>query len=175
MHRIFTGMACWTSALLVGEFALGIVTAHVNPSLKQTLFSYHFIGGVFVAMFVCLLHVMVMFHFIGSGKEIKEAVVVLGGDADVVKRVRRFKAVVFPFATFAPIFTGAAEILGGGAHTGALPGWVHWSVGLFAILFNLFAFPIEYNALKMNLELLDEVDLKIKREISPALWGESEP
>jgi len=132
------------------------------------------LGGVFLATFVCVLHVMVMFHFVGSGKELKEAAEVLGGDAEIFRRVRRFKAQSFPYATFAPLVTGAAVILGGGAHTGAVPGWAHWGLGAAALALNLVSFPVEYRALKANLELLAEVDRRLKEEVSPAALGAPE-
>jgi hypothetical protein len=172
MHRIFLGMAVWAAAFLAAELALGLVLARAAPPLKATLFPWHLIGGVFTGIFVCVLHVMVMFHFIGSGKEMKEAIEVLGGDAEVVRRLRRFKKEVFPLATFSPLVVGASVILGGGAHTGALPGWVHWGLGLLGIALNLRAFPVEYRALVANLELLREVDERIRREISPGLYRE---
>lgn len=163
MHRIFAGMAVWAAIFMFGEVALGILSGPDHPGL----FRWHMLGGVFVGIYICILHVMVMFHFIGSAKEMKEAIQVLGGDAEVVQRLRKFKMQVFPVATFAPLLVGASVILGGGAHTGALPGWVHWGLGAAGIALNLYAFPIEYRTLVANLELLREVDLKIRRELSP--------
>lgn len=168
MHRIFAGMAVWATIFMVGEIVLGILTHRVDRGLVGG----HMVLGVFAAVYICILHVMVMFHFIGSGKEMKEAIQVLGGDAETVKRLRRLKMQVFPPATFAPVFVMAGAILGGGAHTGALPGWVHWSLGAVGLVFNLWAFPIEYRALVANLELLREVDEKIKKEIAPGLYRE---
>src|SRR5438045_474305 len=141
---------------------------------QRGLIGLHLMFGGFVSIYVSILQVMVMFHFIGSGKEIKQAVAVVGGDADVVKRLRRMKMQVMPAATFAPLLTGAGVILGGGAHTGALGGWawIHWALALSGLLLNLYAFPIEYRCLVANLELLKEVDEKIKRELSPGLYHE---
>jgi hypothetical protein len=117
---------------------------------------------------------MVMFHFIGSGKEIKEAVAVLGGDAEVVRRLRRLKMQVMPGATFAPVLYGAGVILGGGAHTNLLGdwAWIHWGLGVAGMALNFWTFPVEYRCLVANLELLREVDEKIRREISPGLYHE---
>ncbi len=98
MHRIFAGMAIWAVLFLVGEGVLGIVTRRVEPALV----GWHMIFGVFVGVYICILHVMVMFHFIGSGKELKEAARILGSGSEIVRRVSRFKGQVFPYATFAP-------------------------------------------------------------------------
>ena len=168
MHRIFAGMAAWAVIFIVAEGVLGILTKRVEPALD----GWHMVFGVFVGIYVSILHIMVMFHFIGSGKELKEAAQVLGENADVVRRVALFKKHVFPFATFAPLVVGASVILGGGVHTESLPGWVHWGLGLAGLALNLYAFPIEYRALVANLELLREVDERIKREVSPGFYNE---
>ncbi len=170
MHRIFAGMATWAGILMVGEGVLGVLTKRFQPGLV----GWHMVFGVFVGIYVSILQVMVMFHFIGSGKEIKQAIAVVGGDAEVARKLRRMKMQVMPAATFAPILTGAGVILGGGAHTGALGGWawVHWALALSGLALNLYAFPIEYRCLVANLELLKEVDDKIKRELSPGLHHE---
>ena len=170
MHRIFAGMATWAVIFMVGEGVLGVLTKRVNPAFV----GWHMMFGVFVGIYISILQVMVMFHFIGSGKEIKQAVAVVGGDSEVIKRLRRMKMQVMPAATFAPLLTGAGVILGGGAHTGALGGWawVHWALALSGLALNLYAFPIEYRCLVANLELLKEVDEKIKRELSPGLYHE---
>jgi hypothetical protein len=170
MHRIFAGMAVWASVFMVGEVALGILTRRVSPGLV----GLHLAVGVLLGIYLSLLHVMVMFHFIGSGKEMKQAMEVLGEDADLVLRLRRLKMVVSPLATFAPILFGAAVIVGGGAHMRTLGGWawIHWALGLAGIALNAYAFPVEYRALVTNLEILREVDERLKREIAPGLFHE---
>jgi hypothetical protein len=174
MHRIFAGMAIWAVIFMLGEGVLGVITAHSDPHTQAQLIGWHMVVGVFIGVYVSILQVMVMFHFIGSGKEIKQAIEVLGGDTDVVKRLRRMKMQVMPAATFAPILVGAGVILGGGAHTKALGdwAWIHWALSYAGLLLNLYAFPIEYRCLVANLELLKEVDDRIRREISPGLYHE---
>ena len=97
MHRIFVGTAVWTLLFFAAEFVLGLLS---GPE-RLTVFHVHMLGGVFLATFVCVIHIMVMFHFIGSGKELKEAAEILGENADIYILVRRFKAQTFPYARFA--------------------------------------------------------------------------
>lgn len=171
MHRIFAGMAVWASVFLVAQVVLGVLTKRVDPSWV----TLHLYGGVLLGIYLCILHVGVMFHFIGSGKEIKEHAAILGDNADIVKTLRRFKMLTSPLATFAPLITGAAIILGGSAHMKVLPGWVHWGLALAALVFNLVAFPVEYRCLKLNVELINEVDARIRREIAPAMFRSETP
>jgi hypothetical protein len=174
MHRIFSGMAIWASIFMVAQGAMGLVLKRMvdDPVLKGQLLVAHLAFGVMLGIYLCVLHVMVMFHFIGSGKEMKEAAALLGENADVLARLRKLKMDVMPAATFAPVLFGAGVILGGGAHTGALGSWawVHWALGLAGMLVNFRAFPVEYRALLTNLEMLKEIDERVKRELSPGLY-----
>jgi hypothetical protein len=173
MHRIFAGMAVWAVLLMAGQVVLGILTKRLDQGAERFL-GAHLVCGVIGGIYLCILHVMVMFHFIGSGKEMKEAAALLGESSELLKRLRRLKMQVFPPATFAPVFYGAGVIIGGGAHTKALGdwAWIHWALGALGLAFNLWAFPIEYRCLVTNLELLREVDERMKREISPGLFHE---
>lgn len=176
MHRIFSGMAIWASVLMLAQVAFGVLLKRFTDDvdLKRQLLVGHLAFGVMLGIYLCVLHVMVMFHFIGSGKEMKEAAALLGDDSDVLARLRKLKMQVMPSATFAPVLFGAGVILGGGAHTGALGSWawVHWALGVAGILVNFRAFPVEYRALLTNLEMLKEVDERVKRELSPGLYHE---
>jgi hypothetical protein len=177
MHRIFAGMAIWGTLMMFAQVVLGVLTARLSPGPDG--FDHRFLGahmafGVVLGIYLSVLHVMVMFHFIGSGKEMKEAAALLGEKADLLQKLRRLKMQVMPSATFAPLLYGAGVILGGGAHTTALGGWawIHWGLGAAGMLLNFYAFPIEYRCLVANLELLKEVDDRVRREIAPGLYHE---
>ena len=94
--------------------------------------------------------------------------------AEIVKRIRKMKMQVMPAATFAPLLVGAGVILGGEAHqkVWGLGGWPHLVLSGAGLLLNLWAFPIEYRCLVANLELLREVDERMKRELAPGLYHE---
>jgi hypothetical protein len=177
MHRIFAGLAVWTVVVFVAEFAIGIAVGMKSGAgaveSAQALFTWHMLGGVFLGTLVCVLHIMTMFHFIGSGKELKEAGEVLGEANEMAARVRKFKVQTSGIATLAPVVTGAAVILGGMAHMKPELGlgWIHWALGIAALAVNLVAFRIEYRALKANLDLIQEVDRKLRRDVAPALFG----
>ena len=181
MHRIFAGLAVWTVVVFVVEFGVGIGVSLAmsggDAAAAQKFFHWHWFGGIFLATLVCLIHIMTMFHFIGSGKELKEAGEVLGESNEMAARVRKLKVQTSGIATLAPLVTGTAVILGGMAHQHRELGlgWIHWAVGLAALAVNLVAFRAEYRALKANLDLIQEVDRKLRREMTPALFGGPKP
>ncbi len=170
MHRIFAGMAAWASVFMAVQVGLGVAAKRFGFNAV----GLHLILGVLLGIYLSLLHVMVMFHFIGSGKEMKQAMEVLGEDAGLVQRLRKLKMVVSPIATFAPLLFAAGVIVGGGAHTKALGdwAWIHWAIGGAGVALNLWSFPIEYRALRTNLEILREVDERLRREIAPGIFHE---
>lgn len=170
-------MAIWASLMMAGQVVLGFLTARYETGPDG--FNHRFLGlhmyvGVLVGIFLSVLHVMVMFHFIGSGKEMKQHAAVLGDKSDLLQKLRALKMRVMPSATFAPLLYGAGVILGGGAHTTRLGdwAWIHWALGAAGMALNFYAFPIEYKALVANLALLREVDERVKREVVPGLFHE---
>ncbi len=177
MHRIFAGLAAWTALIFLVQGGLGVALWQAkggDPALAQSLFTWHMLVGIFLGTMVCVIHIMTMFHFIGSGKEIKEAAEILGDAHELTARVRLFKRQTSAIATFAPVVTGASVILGGLAHVAPEHAWIHWALGIAALALNLYAFPVEYRALKANLDLIQEVDRRLKREMSPALFRGAE-
>lgn len=162
MVRIHLGLAFWVFALFCAEGVLGFL----SPG-RPEVFNYHFFGGVLIAVMVCALHVIVMFHFIGSGAEIKDMARLLGGDLELVRRTARFKALVFPFSTFSILTVIAAEVAGGAVHASVAPQILHQ--GLVAVSFGLVTYTLwlEHKALVQNAALIDEVNDRIKDLMTP--------
>lgn len=162
MVRIHLGLAFWIFALFCAEGVLGFLSAG-----RPDLFKLHFFGGVLIAVLVCALHVIVMFHFIGSGAEIKDMARLLGGDVDLVRRTARFKALVFPFSTLSILIVIAAEVAGGAVHSQSAPQLLHQ--GLVAVSFALVTYTLwlEHKSLVQNSALIDEVNDRIKDLMTP--------
>lgn len=162
MVRIHLGLAFWVFALFCAEGVLGFLSAG-----RPAIFNLHFFGGVLIAVMVCALHVIVMFHFIGSGAEIKDMARLLGGDVEMVRRTARFKGRVFPFSTFSILTVIAAEVAGGAVHAQAAPQFLHQ--GLVAVSFALVTYTLwmEHQTLVQNAALIDEVNERIKDLMTP--------
>jgi hypothetical protein len=101
---------------------------------------------------------MTLFYFVGTGSRIKKVVRQYALAAALNERTVRFKARLFPWLTFTPLVTMAAFILGGGAHTRMLPGWVHGSLALLAFGMNLVTAVLAIQCISDNVVLIDEID-----------------
>ena len=122
--------------------------------------SQHFLFGFFTTFLVTLAQSMTMFYFIGTGKQVKDLLANHPAAGDFIQRTKRFKAKVFPPATWAILLTMATLILGGGVDTRVLPPFVHTALAAASLYFNLNAFwkeakyMIEHNKLMVELDHL---------------------
>ena len=120
-----------------------LVTRHVGlaiPTILLSLFSQS----------------MVIFYFIGTGKLVKEEIALFpeGERRAILGALRRFKAKTSPAATFALLSAIAVFVLGGGAHTSAVPTWVHLASAILAVLTHLWALAAELPAFSENHRLM---------------------
>lgn len=122
-----------------------LVTRHVAYAIPTVLFSL-------------FSQSMVIFFFIGTGKLVKEESAGLSEpDRGVVlAALRRFKMQTSPPATLALLCAIAVFVLGGAAHTKALPPWVHLASALAAVATHVWAFAAESRAFSENNRLMDD-------------------
>lgn len=167
MGRIFAGLGTLGATLLAATLVLGYASG-VRPDLR----AWHLGLGVLSAVYLCALHTIVMFHFIGTGADLKEKAALLGGDDDLVRRTRRFKAVVFPLATFSMLAVILGEMLGGGAHVRAFPAWVHWVSAWAAVALNAVTLEVERRALVENTALGEATNRRLAELVTPGFLRE---
>ena len=120
--------------------------------------SQHFLFGFFTTFMVALAQSMTMFYFIGTGKQVKELVVNHPAGQEFIQRTKRFKARVFPPATWAILFTMATMILGGGVDTRVIPTFVHTILAAVSLYYNLVAFWREARYMIEHSMLMEELD-----------------
>ncbi len=178
MGRIYVGLAAWNLLFLTSAAVLGFLRGSaVAPRV-------HFFTGLFAAIFCLLVHAIVFAHFIGSGKWIKkgaEAASLPDTDA-IVKRTKRFKGKVFPFALFSMLLVLATAVLGGGADPapGAAPDAaravspvVHLVFALLTLAMNVMATLMERSAILENGALIARVGVanqaRVEAGIQPSL------
>jgi hypothetical protein len=169
MGRIHAGLSVWNLLVLAGAFALGFLRGHVvEPRM-------HLLAGLFAAIFCCLVHAIVFAHFIGSGKWIKRGVDSAGMDAALVRRTKRFKAKVFPFALFSMLFVVATAVLGGGADQGVVSPTVHLVFAATTMALNVLAAAFERGALLENGEIIAKVAEANRRRVEQGIPPEAMP
>lgn len=133
----------------------------------------HFKLGLLSSFLTCFIHVLVLFYFIGTGKDIRDAV----DDhpqlaARFVPWTRAQKRRVFPPACFSLAFIILATLLGGEVHSrilaagggtelpfrGVTAWWIHLVLVIAALLSSGFAFYIEIAAARDNRRAIEELN-----------------
>lgn len=105
---------------LAGAGALGyVVRAHPDQ------FAGHFHLALVSTLLGIFGHAMTMFYFIGTGKAIKDVVRERNLDSGILAATRRQNMRASSWATIAIACLMFQFIMGGGAHTGAVPRPVH--------------------------------------------------
>lgn len=144
---------------LASVIVLGMITYDGYRTTAGALSAgAHIRFALFGMVIVLFTHTMTLFYFVGTGSRIKKVVRQYTLPQALVDRTRRFKARLFPWLTFTPLVTMAAFIIGGGAHTRVIPGWVHGSLALLALGMNLVTAALAVMCLSDNIALIEEID-----------------
>ena len=157
MPIIFLGLVFWNAVLFAITIWLGLThhSAHWQ----------HQAAGVLTALYACLVHCIVMMHFMGSGKGIKEAVQThnLPNDPQTgyTRRSRRLHGRASAMATFSALLIMITAWLGGAKDVGMLKGGAHAWFACFAIAFNFYGFWVEYKAITANTAMIREINARI--------------
>jgi hypothetical protein len=103
----------------------------------------HLMMALIAILLAVFTHTMTLFYFIGVGSSIRNAVRETGVGAGELDQSRKLKSRVFPWTAAAALALMVAFILGGAAHTRALPSWVHGSLAYLALALNAAALVVE--------------------------------
>jgi len=146
--------------LFLGSVVLiGIVTYEgYRTSAGGLAASAHIRFALFAIVVVLFTQTMTLFYFVGTGSRIKKVAQRYRLATSFVERTRRLKARLFPWLTFTPLVTMAAFIIGGGAHTRVLPGWLHGLLALLALAMNLITTTVAVSCISDNIVLIEEID-----------------
>ena len=146
--------------LFLGSVILiGFVTYEgYRTSMGSLAASAHIRFALFAIVVVLFTQTMTLFYFVGTGSRIKKVAQRYRLATSFVERTRRLKARLFPWLTFTPLVTMAAFIIGGGAHTRVLPGWLHGLLALLALAMNLITTAVAVACLSDNIMLIEEID-----------------
>ena len=107
--------------------------------------------ALIAAMLSVFTHTMTYFYFVGMGSNLKRAVQEHGRGMDRLNDSKRIKAKVLPWAFGGMGLLMITFILGGGAHTRAIPSIVHTGLGYLALVYSGVALIAEgYYLLQQN-------------------------
>ncbi len=164
MTTIFLGLAFWNVVLLAVT-----IWAMLTRQGPAWLFGL----GTLTGIYTCLTHSIVLMYFLGTGKGIKEAVATHGLADDPQtgygRRTRRFKARTSPVATLSCLLIMGAVWSGGWLQTSRQPAALPWHRWLswVAVAYNLYAFWVEYRAIRENAALIRELNARIAAQPPP--------
>ena len=122
----------------------------------------HLTIGLFAILLAVFTHTMTFFYFIGIASSIRRAVEETGVGGEHLKQVRRLRSQVFPWAGGAMLILMTTFVLGGAAHTRALPGWIHGSLGYIALGTSVVALLVEAHYLMAQNRVVNDVDQKLR-------------
>jgi hypothetical protein len=166
MTRIFASLAALDLLALVLAFAFGVASKLRGSAWRPDDPTYliHFGLGLFAAIVTLLVHCLIFTYFLGTGRWVKEVGLAYDlPDQPWPKLTRELKRRTFPPALAAMLITIATAAAGAGAQLQEWPWQVHFSLALAALVVNLWAFWVEYHALRINGEVLDNVLREVDR------------
>ena len=165
MTRIFTTLAVFVILCLLASMTVGFVCMALEVSeLKNTVFLVHFFLGLTTALTILLIHCIIFTYFLGTGRWVKEVGLAYDlPDEPWPHLTRELKRSTFPPALFAMLIAIATTAAGAGAQLQEWPWFVHATLALLTLLFNLWAFKVEHANLALNAQVIREVLVEVDR------------
>lgn len=128
--------------ITIAAISASVVYGHHIPEGGGAL-GRHLYTGLIAVMLGVFTHTMTYFYFVGMGSSIRRAVEEHGRGKEQLQAARRLKAKVFPWAAVGMVVVMAAFIMGGGAHTRAVPAWIHNGLGYLTLAYSFLALFVE--------------------------------
>ena len=116
----------------------------------------HFLIAMMSTLILVMAHSFIMFFLIATGVELKEMEKERGWGDSFRRRTIAMKGQVFGVMTLAILLVIAQFVLGGAAHTRAIPVWIHNVLAWITWLVCVLALWREYLVLGDNNRLIDE-------------------
>lgn len=156
MQLIFLGLAIASVGCIIAEAYTGISMYRAGGDYG----SFHMLFGMFMSLFICLLHTIAMFHLIGSGKDLKEHVKDMPEAEEIFSMLSDIKKRSFPLITFAMLGNIAAPVTGAAVKWSGVDILVHQIGIVIVVALNLTAFWVEFIAIRNNFGLMLYADIK---------------
>ncbi len=142
---------------LVGTLSLaGTLLLGYRVPGDPSLVRLHFLAALGTTTILVMAHSFIMFFLIATGVEMKDMEKERGWGDSFRRRTVALKSRVFPAMTLALLLVMANFILGAGAHTRALPGWLHAGIAWLTLATCCVALYREWSVLGHNNRLIEE-------------------
>lgn len=137
---------------LIAIAALGVTVFYgIRIPMGGGAFGRHFLYALAAAMLAVFSHTMTYFYFVGMAGNLKRAIQEHGRGQDWLVSSRKLRAKVLPWAFGGMGLVMVTFILGGGAHTRAIPSWIHTGLGYLTLGYSVLALFVEgYYLLRQN-------------------------
>lgn len=123
----------------------------------------HFRLSLVATLLLVMAHSFILFFLLATGVEIKEMEKAGGWGDSFRRRLVGIKSRVFPAMTLALLLVIANFMLGGAAHTRAVPAFVHEGLAWTTFAVCCYALYLEYQVLGENNRLIAEAGEKRRR------------
>jgi hypothetical protein len=165
MTRTFTVLAILATMAMLASIGLGIYSFCLDRSPWQNeIYIAHFFLGLTTAIGLLLIHCLIFTYFLGTGRWVKEVALAFElPDAPWPRLTRELKRGAFPPALFAMLIGIGTAAAGAGVQLQAWPWQAHAGLAVLTVLFNLWAFRIEYRALALNAYVIQAVLAEVDR------------
>ena len=161
MKEIFLALS------LIGAVLLGITLfqGQKADNLDKESVHAHIGWALGTAIYLMVLHGVVITYFMGTGFAVKEAVEEHGVSEEFLARARAFKMRVFPVTTLAIFLVVLSIILGTAAFTSRTgEAGIHRTLAYLALFLNLGVFYLQFQAIWENGKLLEEINAALPEE-----------
>jgi len=148
---------------LLGTLVLAatMVIGYVIPGAASM--REHFLAALGATFLLVMGHSFVMFFLLATGVAMKEVEKERGWGQDFRRRLVQMKSRVFPVMTGALLLVIANFIVGAGAHTRALPLWLHAVLAWVTLATCVVALYREYRVLGENNRMIEEAGIRSGR------------
>jgi hypothetical protein len=172
MKRIFVTLAAFNALALLVSFGLGLPYLHgdwarsvpLSPQQPLGTFFPHFVVGLSTAVLTLFVHCLIFTYFLGTGRWVKEVSLAYGlPDQDLPRQTRELKRRTFPPALFAMLSVIATAAAGAGAQMKVWPWEIHFLLAILTLLFNFWAFWVEFQSVTANGRIMDQVMDEVHR------------
>lgn len=152
MISLFLGLTAVNLLCLLTSAVLGYLSMD-----RQGLGGIHFLSGALTALVCCAVHCIVFTYFIATAKWVQHAIAVKRLEPQLLSPTRSFKLQAFPAALGAMGIVFVTAVFGAAHSNYGVPIIYHHLLALAALAGNVLAAMVEFNAIRRNGRLIDEV------------------